>query len=74
MKECIKLPDYFKTHGCEDFFKKSPFAYGLGLGDLNYYEAISHDQDRFNIFNMTMNQVENNVPILGMYPFGSLNS
>jgi hypothetical protein len=39
---------------------------------MTYYEAISHDADRFNMFNMTMTQMESQVPVLGMFPFGSL--
>jgi hypothetical protein len=39
---------------------------------MTYYEAISYDPDRLNMFNMTMMQMEKSVPILGMYPFGSL--
>jgi hypothetical protein len=39
---------------------------------MTYYEAISHDPDRLNMFNMTMVQMEKSVPILGMYPFAAL--
>ncbi|KAH8820715.1 o-methyltransferase-like protein [Xylogone sp. PMI_703] len=70
----VKLPEYFRTHTHNDLFdlKKSPFAYALGLEGMTYYEAISHDPDRFNMFNMTMTQMESQVPVLGMYQFGSL--
>lgn len=70
----VKLPEYFRTHSHEDLFdlKKSPFAYALGLEGMTYYDAISHDADRFNMFNMTMMQMESQVPVLGMFPFGSL--
>ena len=70
----MKLPEYFRTHTHEDLFdlKKSPFAYALGLGGMTYYEAISHDPYRLNMFNKTMVQMESQVPVLGMYPFGSL--
>jgi hypothetical protein len=54
--------------------KKSPFAWAVGLEGKTYYEAISADADRFNMFNMTMMQMEKNVPVLGMYPFESLRS
>jgi hypothetical protein len=70
----VKLPEYFRTHTHEDLFdlRKSPFAYALGLEGMTYYEAISHDADRFNMFNMTMVQMESQLPVLGMYPFGSI--
>ena len=41
---------------------------------MTYYEAISYDPDRLNMFSMTMMHMEKSVPILGMYPFGSLKS
>ncbi|KAF8860842.1 S-adenosyl-L-methionine-dependent methyltransferase [Acephala macrosclerotiorum] len=74
LKAFIKLPDYFKSHTREDLFdlKKSPFAWAFGLEGLTYYEAISHNPDRFNMFNMTMTQMDNQVPILGMFPWTSL--
>jgi hypothetical protein len=74
MRAFIKLPEYFKTHTQEDLFDltKSPFAYALGLEGLTYYEAISHDPDRFNMFNMTMTQMERNTPVLGMFPWATL--
>jgi hypothetical protein len=70
----VKLPEYFRSHTHDDLFdlKKSPFAYALGLEGMTYYEAISHDADRFNMFNMTMQQMESQVPILGMYPWASM--
>ncbi|KAE8443020.1 hypothetical protein EG329_002414 [Mollisiaceae sp. DMI_Dod_QoI] len=74
LKAFLKLPDYFKSHTREDLFdlKKSPFAWAFGLEGLTYYEAISHNPDRFNMFNMTMGQMEKQVPILGMFPWSSL--
>ncbi|RDW91674.1 O-methyltransferas-like protein [Coleophoma crateriformis] len=74
MQAFIKLPEYFRTHTHDDLFdlKKSPFAYSLGLEGLSYYEAISYDPERFNMFNMTMTQMEKDVPILGMFPFASM--
>jgi hypothetical protein len=70
----LQAPPYFRTHTHEDLYdlKKSPYAYAVGLEGLTYYEAISHDPDRFNMFNMTLTQMEKSVPILGMLPFESL--
>jgi hypothetical protein len=71
MRVFIKLPDYFKTHKHEGLcdLTKSPYAYACGLEGLTYYESISHDPDRFNMFNMTLTQI---VPVLGMFPFSSM--
>jgi hypothetical protein len=70
----MKLPEYFKTHSREDLYhlKKSPFAYGHGLEGKTYYEAISHTPERLHMFNTTMVQMEQTVPILGLFPFASL--
>lgn len=74
MRAFSKLPEYFKTHSSQDLLdmKKSPFAYAFGLEGLTYYEAISHNPDRFQMFNDTLSQMERNMPILGMFPFASL--
>jgi hypothetical protein len=74
MRAFSKLPEYFKTHSGKDLLdlKKSPFAYAMGLEGLTYYEAISHNPDRFQMFNDTLSQMEKNMPILGMFPFASL--
>ncbi|PQE27884.1 hypothetical protein CJF30_00009075 [Rutstroemia sp. NJR-2017a BBW] len=70
----MKLPEYFKTHSREDLYdlKKSPFAYGHGLEGKTYYEAISHTPERLHMFNTTMVQMEQTVPILGLFPFASM--
>jgi hypothetical protein len=70
----MKLPEYFKTHSREDLYdlKKSPFAYGHGLEGMTYYEAISHTPERLHMFNTTMVQMEQSVPILGLFPFASM--
>ncbi|KAF4626200.1 hypothetical protein G7Y89_g11964 [Cudoniella acicularis] len=74
MRAFIQLPEYFKTHTHDDLYDltKSPYAYSLGLEGLTYYEAISHDPERLRMFNMTMMQMEQSIPILGMFPFASL--
>lgn len=71
MRAFIKLPDYFKTHKHEGLFDLTnpPYAYACGLEGLTYYETISHDPDRFNMFNMTLTQT---VPVLRMFPFSSM--
>lgn len=70
----MKLPEYFKTHSRADLYdlKKSPYAYGHGLEGKTYYEAISHTPERLHMFNATMVQMEQSVPILGLFPFASM--
>jgi hypothetical protein len=74
VRSYIKLPDYFKTHAQEDIFdvKKSPFAYAFNLESLTFFEVLSQDPKLLHSFNKMMSDMELLKPILGMYPFSSL--
>lgn len=74
MKCWIKLPEYFKSHAPEELYdiKKSPFAFAAGKEGLTYYEVLNEDVEQRNIWNNTLQQIEKNMPILGMFPFASL--
>ncbi|KAH8671901.1 hypothetical protein BGZ60DRAFT_485666 [Tricladium varicosporioides] len=78
MDAFFKLLGYLKTHTQEGLYvKKSPYAYAPGLEGLTYcrntyYEAISHYPKRLSMFIMTMMQIEQTVPILGVFPFSNL--
>lgn len=54
-----QIPRYFKTHSREDLLdlKKSPYAFAHGMEGKTYYEVISADPDRFEIFNQTLVQM-----------------
>ncbi|KAF2809937.1 o-methyltransferas-like protein [Mytilinidion resinicola] len=69
-----KLPDYFKTHTKEDLFdlRKSPYAHALDREGMTYYQVISDDPDRLHMFNQTLTQMDQQMPILGMFPFAAL--
>ncbi|KAN0108916.1 S-adenosyl-L-methionine-dependent methyltransferase [Hyaloscypha variabilis] len=73
-KAWIELPEYFKTHQPEEVYdlKKSPFAFSFGKEGLTYYEVLNEDVAKRNIWNNTMQQMEANMPILGMFPFATL--
>ncbi|KAK0122092.1 hypothetical protein ONS95_010354 [Cadophora gregata] len=70
----IKLPEYLKTHALPDLYdsKKSPFAYAAGKEGLTYYEVLNEDEEQRVIWNNTLQQMEKNMPVLGMFPFASL--
>lgn len=69
-----QLPRYFKTHTKEDIrdLKKSPYAFAHGLEGKTYYETISADPERFEMFNQTLVEMDNSMPVLGMFPFENL--
>ncbi|KAF2499419.1 S-adenosyl-L-methionine-dependent methyltransferase [Lophium mytilinum] len=71
-----KLPDYFKTHTKEDLFdlRRSPYPHALDHEGMTYYQVISDDPDRLHMFNQTLVQMDQQMPILGMFPFTSLRS
>ncbi|KAG4444251.1 hypothetical protein IFR05_000226 [Cadophora sp. M221] len=70
----VKLPEYLKTHSPADLYdsKKSPFAFAAGKEGLTYYEVLNEDEEQRVIWNNTLQQMEKNMPILGMFPFAML--
>lgn len=71
-----KLPEYFKTHQKSDLLdrKKSPYAFAQGMEGKTFYEVISADRKRLEMFNETMSEMIDQQPVLGMFPFSSLKS
>lgn len=69
-----QLPRYFKTHTKADFFDraKSPYAFAHNMEGKTYYEVISADPERFEMFNRTLVHMNDSMPVLGMFPFASL--
>ncbi|KAF8859228.1 hypothetical protein BDZ45DRAFT_725503 [Acephala macrosclerotiorum] len=70
----VKLPEYLKSHTPTEPYdpKKSPVAYTPGKEGLTYYEVLNEDEAQRKIWNNIMQQMEKNMPILGMFPFTSL--
>lgn len=68
------IPDYVKAHQPEELYdiKKSPFAFAAGQEGKTYYEVINSDPEQRNLWNLTLQNMEKNFPILGMFPFASL--
>ena len=52
--------------------KKSPYAFTHNLEDKTYYEVISADAERLEMFNKTLVQMDKVMPVHGMFPFASL--
>ncbi|KAI9708755.1 MAG: hypothetical protein M1820_003710 [Bogoriella megaspora] len=69
-----QLPRYFKTHTKEDLFdlKKSPYAFAKDREGMTYYQVISDDPERFEMFNNSLVHMDAQMPVLGMFPFASL--
>ena len=69
-----KLPQYLKTHTKEDLrdLTKSPYAWSHDREGMTYYQVISDNPERLEMFNRTLAQMDAEMPILGMFPFASL--
>ncbi|AEO63490.1 uncharacterized protein THITE_2041488 [Thermothielavioides terrestris NRRL 8126] len=71
---CLALPDYFKTHKPEELYdpKKSPYCFSVGKEGKTFYEAIDENPERRNIWNVSIQIFEKNMPVSGMFPWESL--
>ncbi|KFA71600.1 hypothetical protein S40288_03665 [Stachybotrys chartarum IBT 40288] len=74
MRDWCAFPDYAKTHAPEDLFdaKKSLHAFMLGKEGKTFYEIIDENTEERHLFNITMQAMEKNFPITGLFPFKSL--
>ncbi|KAH7391456.1 O-methyltransferase [Cadophora sp. MPI-SDFR-AT-0126] len=70
----LTWPDYFKTRTPEELIdlRKTPYTFAYGQDGQTFYEVLTADKDRFNMFNKAMMQQEASLPTLGMFPFLSL--
>lgn len=73
-KTSMALPDYFKTHQPTDLYdlRKSPFCFGVGREGKTYYDALEENVEQRKIWNASMQAIEKNMPISGMFPWESL--
>jgi hypothetical protein len=53
---------------------KFPYAFAHNMEGKTYYEVISVDPERFEMFNKTLVQIEQGLHILGMFSFSTLKS
>lgn len=74
MKAWICVPDYIKTHKPEELYdiKKSPFAFSTGHEGKTYYEVLDLNPQQRLLWNLTLQNMDKNFPILGMFPFKDL--
>lgn len=74
MKTWGAIPDYVKAHQPEELYdiKKSPFAWAAGHEGMAYYDVLNQDPEQRILWNLTLQNMEKNFPILGMFPFKGL--
>lgn len=69
-----QLPRYLKTHAIDDIrdLVKSPYAFAHHMEGKSYYEVISADPERIEMFNKALAAMNDQMPVLGMFLFASL--
>ncbi|KAI5863063.1 O-methyltransferase-like protein [Durotheca rogersii] len=76
MKSWVALPDYISSHAPDDLYDlgKSPYAFATGHEGKTYYEVVGLDPEQRHLWNMGVAKMDKNFPVLGMFPFSSLES
>ncbi|OAR05965.1 hypothetical protein LLEC1_05119 [Akanthomyces lecanii] len=71
MQSWIGLPEYCRTHEPRELLdpKKSPFAFTAGMEGKTYYEVLETDLPRRELWDITLQSMASNFPVLGMFPF-----
>jgi hypothetical protein len=74
MKAWLCLPEYVQAHQPEDLYdvRKTPAAFAEGHEGKTYYEIQALNPERRLLWNLTLQSMEKNFPILGMFPFRDL--
>ncbi len=70
----IAMPAYLKSHQPNDLYdvEKTPYAYSRGKEGMTYYQVIDSDPEERVLWNLCLQAIDKNMPILGMFPFHSL--
>lgn len=71
MQAWTGLPQYCRTHEPRELFdpRKTPFACTVGMEGKTYYEVLDMDPPRRELWNITLQSMASNFPVLGMFPF-----
>ena len=74
MRSWGALPDYVRTHEPHELYdlKKSPFAFMAGHEGKTYYDVVSLDPQQRNLWNLTLQNMEKNFPIVDMFDFRTM--
>ncbi|XWW93584.1 hypothetical protein V2A60_001518 [Cordyceps javanica] len=74
MHAWITMPKYCSTHEPEDLYdtRKTPFAFTAGMEGMTYYEVLDTDPEQRGLWNLTLQNMAKNFPVVGMFPFQDL--
>ena len=74
MHAWITLPKYCASHGPKELYdtRKTPFAFSAGLEGKTYYEVLDMEPKQRALWNITLQNMAKNFPVLGMFPFRDL--
>ncbi|KAM3472647.1 hypothetical protein MY8738_008761 [Beauveria namnaoensis] len=74
MHAWITMPNYCSTHEPQELYdiRKTPFAFTAGMEGMTYYEVLDTDPKQRGLWNITLQNMARNFPVLGMFPFHDL--
>lgn len=74
MHAWITMPKYCSTHEPQELYdiRKTPFAFAAGMEGMTYYEVLDKDPKQRGLWNITLQNMAKNFPVLGMFPFHDL--
>lgn len=74
MHAWITMPKYCNTHEPKELYdiRKSPFAFTAGMEGMTYYQVLDTDPKQRGLWNITLQNMAKNFPVLGMFPFHDL--
>lgn len=74
MHAWITMPKYCSTHEPQELYdiRKTPFAFTAGMEGMTYYEVLDTDPKQRRLWNITLQNMAKNFPVVGMFPFHDL--
>ena len=74
MRAWIATPSYCSTHEPKELYdiRKTPFAFAVGMEGKTYYEVLDKNPQQRALWNITLQNMAKNFPVLGMFPFHGL--
>ncbi|KAM3516717.1 hypothetical protein NHJ13051_009650 [Beauveria bassiana] len=68
------MPKYYSTHKPQELYdiRKTPFTFTAGMEGITYYEVLDTDLKQRGLWNITLQNIAKNFPVIGMFPFHDL--
>ncbi|KAE9987857.1 hypothetical protein EG328_001283 [Venturia inaequalis] len=72
MAAYVRLPEYFELYGRKEPTGQThtPCSFAFGQLDTTFWDIVNEDPERMRVFMQSMNTLESQLPISGIYDFG----